>query len=159
MKKYIKWIFLIIFVIAVIITILLFVNFAKNTDLGTNNDGNNANVSDNDNTAISKIYNLRWIRTGMSVYENEELTYEYLNFASDRYMVFSEDYVQYCYTSTEVCEDYKYQYNRDDRTIFIDSEDYFVVNGTYEIVLHENSFDLIMPVNETGKVIYYFNLP
>lgn len=148
MRKYIKWIFLIIFIIALIITIMLFVNFAKNRD--------NKDI-DTDNK-ISQLFDKKWVRTGLSIYENNVLKGENLNLSDTRYIVFSNDFVSYCNNIDNECKDYYYEYNDEYETVFIDSEDYLVERGTYKITFYQNKFDLSLIYDE-GTVIFHFDTP
>lgn len=147
MKKNIKWILLIITILSLIITCIMFINFNKER---TNN-----NIQ---NSELSKIYDKIWLRTGISVYENNNFIGENLTLIDTRYLLFKKDKVSYCNPETDICTEYSYTYNEEDNTIYFDSEDYFVVKGTYEIKINEDNFELTMIAgNET--IIYHFETP
>lgn len=148
MKKNIKWILLVITIIALIITIILFINF-------------NNNRSEKNSTIESKImeiYDKRWLRTGISVYKNNELIGENSVLVDTRYLLFKEEKVSYCNPEEDKCTEYNYVYNEKDNTIYFDSEDYFVVKGTYEITFYEDKFDLTM-ISEEETIVYHFDTP
>lgn len=142
MRKYFKWILLIILIISLIITSILFINFSKNK-----------NENNNNSTEISEILNKRWRRVGAALYENGKLVSENNELYDLRYMFFTKDYVAYCNPPSEDCDEYTYTYS--DGLITINSEDYFVTKGTYNISFKETGITLSQTSGNI-KVIYYF---
>lgn len=141
MKKNLKWILLVVLIISLIITGILFINFNKDR---------NSNAIDD--TEFSKILNKRWRRVGVSLYENGELISENFELSDLRYMFFTQDYVAYCNPPSEDCDEYTYIY--EDGVITINSEDYFITKGTYDIVFEEESITLSQTL-ESVKIIHH----
>ena len=148
MRKYFKWFMLGIFIISVIITLILFFNFIKDHDtVYTDNELNQ-------NSPLSIIYGKKWRRTGVAHYEGGLLVSDNMDLEDFRFMVFTEDYVEYCDMYGEDCDKYHYEYN--DGIIFIDSEDYLIIKGTYNIVFDEEIIELSIE-KDNYKYIYYLS--
>ena len=142
MRKNIKWILLAILIIMIIITGILFINFATNKE-----DSNN----------ISKIYNIEWFRKEAKLYINNELYYEGKNLIDQRYLKFEKDKVHYCnYDDNNKCETYNYTYNEEEETIFFDSGENFVKKGTYKVVFYKDGFELTLKDKDDSIIIYTF---
>lgn len=144
MKKYIKWILLVIFIISLIVTVFLFYKFInRNTDI---------------NNQITQLYDERYFRTGISHYKDGVLINENLHLSDDRYVVFTEKYIEYCNIDQvqDGCKKYNYSYNNG--TIYIEAEDYFISKGEYNISFSDDGFDLSQ-LSSVGEVIYHFHIP
>lgn len=143
MLKYIKWICLIIGIIGLIILGINFINY------------NNETKQKEEKFKISDFYNTVWYKRGVALYENNKLFNKNLNLDDSRYMVFYENYVEYHNPTTEKIDKYNYIYNEQNQTITINSEDFFLPNGTYNIEF-ENEYLKISQSIDGNEYIYYF---
>lgn len=143
MLKYIKWLFLITGIIGIITLSIIFLNSNKN------------NTKIEKKFEISDIYNTTWYKTGVAYYENKVLFSENLNLYDPRYMVFYKDYVEYYNPLIEKTDKYTYYYNEQSQTITINSEDFFLPNGTYNIDF-ENEYLKISQSIDGNDYVYYF---
>lgn len=143
MLKYIKWLCLIIGIIGLIILGINFINYNSETK------------PKEEKFKIIDIYNTAWYKRGVAYYENKELFNENLNLDDPRYMVFYENYVEYYNPMTEKTDKYDYTYNEQTQTITINSEDFFLPNGTYNIEF-EDSYLKISQSIDGNDYIYYF---
>lgn len=145
MKKYIKWVFLVISIISLIITIILFVNFLE--------QNNNKKPSIKDNLGI--MYDKYLIRKGIKIYENGELLGEDFDFKINHYIRFSNDYVEYCNDGIIDCDKYNYVYDNGNVNIF--SEIFYKLDGIYEITI-ENNILILTQTRDNSKIINYFTI-
>lgn len=142
MRKCIKWILLFMFIISFIILIVLFFNY---DDSKLKKD-------------ISIIYNKHWYRDGVSLYDNGKFISENFKLGDTRYLYFTKDFVKYCDNATGACEQFNYIYDEENGTIYLDSSDYFIVKGTYNIEYDENEMKLI-EVTDGVEFTHYFDIP
>ena len=142
MRKYIKWILLVILIISLIITSILFINFASNRE----------DTLKNETSELDKFYGKKLRRIGVALYKNDELISENLELTDLRFMVFNKNNVTYCDMNGEKCDKYDYLYEKD--VITINSEDYFITNGTYEIEFTDNRILLTQMVDDM-KMVHY----
>lgn len=141
--KYLKWICLIIGIIGIISLSIIFLK-------------NNSNEPKTENIfEISDIYNTAWYKRGVAYYENKELFNKNLNLDDPRYMIFYENYVEFYNPIKEQENKYTYSYNQENQTITINSEDFFLPNGTYNIEF-ENEYLKISQSIDGNDYIYYF---
>lgn len=143
MLKYIKWICLIIGIIGLIILSINFINY------------NNNSKQKEEKFGISDIYNTAWYKRGVAFYENKELFNKNLNLDDPRYMIFYETYVEYHNPITNQKNEYTYTYNQQNQTITLNSENFFLSNGTYNIEF-ENEYLKISQSIDGNDYIYYF---
>ena len=137
MIKYVKWFLLIILIICLIIIGIKFDNYENK-----------------DEFVISDIYNFSWYKKGIAVYENGELISENKDIVSSNYyMVFTKEKVSYYNLTMEKFDEYSYSYN--DGKITINSEDYFISKGTYNIAFNDDLLELSIKDNKT-EYVYYF---
>lgn len=143
MKKYIKWISLILLIISIIITIVLFVDFTKNKEKGHNDIIN----------SLSEAYNKTWFRTEYSVYNKDKLVMENVSLQSKNYLIFEKEYIKYCDSQTEVCTNYNYQYQQETQTLTLNLENHFIEAGTYEMTIDDEHIYLTNKQNDI-TIIY-----
>lgn len=108
------------------------------------------------NFNIRDIYNYTWFKRGLAIYDNDKLIDENQNLNGPVYMTFTEDKVTYCNLDTDKCDEYTYSYA--DGKITINSENYFMPQGIYNIDIKDDVLELSV---EDGSVtiIYYFKYP
>ena len=106
MKKYIKWILLSILIISILITVILFINFAKenNNNLGTNHAENN------EKDILENFYNKNLYFLNMTIYENNEEIFR-SNYNDGKYIVINNQTIKYCYSSNSECKVDNYTYD------------------------------------------------
>lgn len=139
--KYIKWILLVILIFFIIITIYMYIDFRK--------PKGNILV---DVDTIDYIYEKRWYKIGLRVYENNELIDEKFGLKNNKYMMFDKENIKYCDDTDNECEEHKYSYN--DGIIYMPIN-FFVMKGNYNVTFNENVMELSM-VNGEYMFIYYF---
>lgn len=141
--KYIKWICLIISIIGFIILGIKFFNI------------NNQKQIEKNEFDIKDTFNTAWYKRGIALYENKKLFNENFNLNDPRYMVFYETYVEFYNPITNQKNEYTYSYNQENQTIIINSEDFFLQNGIYNIKF-ENEYLKISQSIDGNDYIYYF---
>ena len=104
---------------------------------------------------ISKIYKGSVKNLVATLYENKKLFNENFNLNDPRYMVFYETYVEFYNPITNQKNEYTYSYNQENQTIIINSEDFFLQNGIYNIKF-ENEYLKISQSIDGNDYIYYF---
>lgn len=156
MIKYLKWILLIILLISLSIFGIRVINYI-NSD---NNNGEQTIVENNDITdgidefLISDIYGFNWRKFGIAIYENNTLFSENNGLDGPYNMRFNEDKVTFCNNVTNECDEYSYSYS--DGKITINSGDYFVSKGTYDIKLKDDILELRI-LDDDLTIVLYFN--
>ena len=138
MIKYIKWILLVILIFCLLIFGIKFLNY--------NNEEAKINISD--------IYGTDWYKFGIAFYENKKLITENKKVTGLYRMSFDNEKVTYCNLENDKCNEYTYSY--DGEKITINSEDYFIPNGTYNIKLEDGV--LILSIKDgIYTIVYYLN--
>ena len=132
--KYIKWIFLLILIVCLIILGVRLINYNK--------------------FKIEDIYDYVWINNGFSYYDGDgKLVVSEDLQIDNHYMLFSDGEVSYCSKITDECTKYSYNYNKGKLT-FITTDD-FIYNGTYDLKLKDGNLELSAIINE-NNMVYYF---
>lgn len=149
MRKYFKWILLAIFIIFLIITVFLFLDFLEKSTAEEQKKNN-----------FAQLLGINFLRTGVSYYKDGNLIDENLELIDSRYITFNEEYVEFCnpmnLDKSNICEKFNYYYEND--LIYFDSSDYFVVKGEYYLEYTENGFSLIYEKGKE-KAVYHFSKP
>lgn len=135
---------LVILIVCIIITMVKFINYSNDKFI----------ISDNDKFEISDIYNYKWYKSKIEIYENDVLKHESFNSLEPIYMNFVDNIVTYCNFDTKECNEYTYSYGNG--KITINSGDYFLGNGSYDLKFKDSVLELSILQNKT-KLIYYFN--
>lgn len=139
--KYIKWICLSIAILGIIILSIIFIN--------------NNNKPQEQKFNISDIYNTAWYKKGVAFYENGILFNENLELEDIRYIVFYKNYAEYHNPKLSKKDTYTYTYNQENQTITINSEDYLLEKGTYNIDFENNYLKIYQLIDEK-EYVYYF---
>ena len=84
-RKYFKWILLAIFIVFLIITVFLFLDFLEKSTAEEQKKNN-----------FAQLLGINFLRTGVSYYKDGNLIDENLELIDSRYITFSEEYVEFC---------------------------------------------------------------
>jgi len=145
MKKNIKLILLVILIVSMLITVILFVNFAKK-----NNVSNNGYVENNKDDILKDFYNVNLYFANMTISGGNEELFR-TDYRDGKYLVISKQSVEYCYDKEKECkiDNYVYQNNM----ISISTKN-TIGAGDYTIELIDDKLKLSR--KENGKTISYY---
>ena len=141
--KYLKWICLIIAIIGFIVLGIKFFEL------------NNQKQIEKKEFDIKDTFNTAWYKKGVAYYENKKLFNENFNLDDPRYMVFYETHLEFYNPLTNKKNEYSYSYTKKNKTITINSEDFFLPKGTYNIEF-ENKYLKLSQSIDGNDYIYYF---
>lgn len=145
--KYIKWIFLTLLILGIIITAILFCNFVNNR----------SKITETNNDKIKELYDINLYRRKHVIYEDNKLLLDFTVIENGGYIVFDEKHVTYCRIEN-ICDSSNYTYNSENNELYIERDNIFLRDGTYNIEIKEDTVELSIK-NSNRKTVYYLDMP
>lgn len=140
MKKNLKWIFLAILIIFIVITVVLFINFIRS---------NNSSDNDKDNI-LNEIYDKNWFLLETTISNDLDILYKNES-NGNIYVVIKKLVIEYCDSENNECREETYTYNNE--MISIEGND-TLGKGDYVVDITEDNLKLSRKVN--GRTITYY---
>ena len=148
MIKYVKWFLLSLLIISLVITIFMYLDYEKEKK-----EEIKPQIVEDE---LKILYNKEWFKSGVAFYEDDKLISENLDMINVNYIVLTDAKIDFCNSITMECTTYDYQYSNG--KITINSQEEFILGGTYDINYSEEKMELIYTEGQS-RYIHYFDTP